>query len=236
MASSFNVVIGQPTLTEIQVMVFQSHLCMKFPTPMGIATLKGNQGIARHCYITLVRRPLKQEDQTSKNAPQEACPKDYYPMPNIDKLVKATFGNERLSLLDAYSGYHQVPMAPGDKEKSSFYVGDEIYCYVMMPFSLKNESATYQKMVTIMFQAQIGKNLEVYVDDFMVKSQKAKDYLAELDETFIQGLKRGKILDKDRLAFFSSFFFLTRASALLFFPLQPNKNHAAGSPPLKENG
>ncbi|GLU12495.1 hypothetical protein SLE2022_291700 [Rubroshorea leprosula] len=120
-------------------------------------------------------------DYTNLN---NACPKDCYPLPSIDKLVEAASGNERLSLLDAYSGYHQVPMAPEDEEKTSFYAGDEIYCYVMMPFGLKNAGATYQKMVTIVFHAQIGKNLEVYVDDIVVKSLKAEDHLADLDETF----------------------------------------------------
>ncbi|GKV42163.1 hypothetical protein SLEP1_g49600 [Rubroshorea leprosula] len=116
--------------------------------------------------------------------PNDACPKDCYPMPNIDKLVKATLGNKRLSLLDAYSGYHQVPMALEDEEKTSFYASDEIYCYVMMPFGLKNAGATYQKMVTIVFRAQIGRNLEVYVDDIVVKSLKADDHLTDLEETF----------------------------------------------------
>ncbi|GKV48883.1 hypothetical protein SLEP1_g55671 [Rubroshorea leprosula] len=114
----------------------------------------------------------------------QACPKDCYPMPNIDKLVEAASGNERLSLLDAYSGYHQVPMAHKDEEKTSFYADDEIYCYVMMPFGLKNAGATYQKMVTIVFLAQIGRNLEVYVDDIVVKSLKAGDHLTDLEETF----------------------------------------------------
>ncbi|GKV02707.1 hypothetical protein SLEP1_g15103 [Rubroshorea leprosula] len=57
MASSFNAVIGRPTLTEIRAVVSQSHLCMKFPTPTGIATLRGNQEVARHCYITSVTQP-----------------------------------------------------------------------------------------------------------------------------------------------------------------------------------
>ncbi|GKV35459.1 hypothetical protein SLEP1_g43722 [Rubroshorea leprosula] len=120
-------------------------------------------------------------DYTNLN---DACLKDCYPMPNIDKLVEAASGNERLSLLDAYSGYHHVPMAPEDEEKTSFYAGDEIYCYVMMPFGLKNAGATYQKMVTIVFRAQIGRNLEVYVDDIVVKSLKADNHLTDLEETF----------------------------------------------------
>ncbi|GKV13229.1 hypothetical protein SLEP1_g24273 [Rubroshorea leprosula] len=173
------------------------------------STLKGNQEVARHCYLTLATRPQKDKDQPAENPPQEihdnqqvmglkslitdlrmkpellrACPKDCYPMPNIDKLVEAASGNKRLSLLDAYSGYHQVLMALEDEEKTSFYAGDEIYCYVMMPFGLKNIGATYQKMVTIVFRAQIGWNLEVYVDDIVVKSLKAEDHLTDLEKTF----------------------------------------------------
>ncbi|GKV17643.1 hypothetical protein SLEP1_g28117 [Rubroshorea leprosula] len=120
-------------------------------------------------------------DYTNLN---DTCPKDCHPLPSIDRLVESASGNERLSLLDAYSGYHQVHMAPEDEVKTSFYAGDEIYCYVMMPFGLKNARATYQKMVTIVFRAQIGRNLEVYVDDIVVKSLKAEDHLTDLAETF----------------------------------------------------
>ncbi|GKV50967.1 hypothetical protein SLEP1_g57644, partial [Rubroshorea leprosula] len=70
MVSSFNVVIGQPTLTEIQAVVSQSHLCMKFPTPTGIATLRGNQEVARHCYITSVTQPQKGKTQIPEVDPK----------------------------------------------------------------------------------------------------------------------------------------------------------------------
>ncbi|GKV13892.1 hypothetical protein SLEP1_g24854 [Rubroshorea leprosula] len=111
-------------------------------------------------------------------------PKDYHPLPSIDKLVEAASGNERLSLLHAYSGYHQVHMAPQDEVKTIFYASDEIYCYVMRPFGLKNARATYQKKVTIVFRAQIDRNLEVYVDDIVVKSLKVEDHLTNLRKTF----------------------------------------------------
>ncbi|GKV45992.1 hypothetical protein SLEP1_g53015 [Rubroshorea leprosula] len=71
MASSFNVVIGRPTLTEIRAVVSQSHLCMKFPTPTGIATLRGNQEVARHCYITSVTQPQKGKTQTLEITPNQ---------------------------------------------------------------------------------------------------------------------------------------------------------------------
>ncbi|GKV02683.1 hypothetical protein SLEP1_g15081 [Rubroshorea leprosula] len=70
MAFSFNIVIDRPTLTEIRAVVSQSHLCMKFPTPMGITTLRGNQEVARHCYITSVTQPTKGKDKTPEVIPQ----------------------------------------------------------------------------------------------------------------------------------------------------------------------
>ncbi|GKV01868.1 hypothetical protein SLEP1_g14382 [Rubroshorea leprosula] len=76
----------------------------------------------------------------------EACPKDPYPLPNVKKLVERAAGHERMSFLDASSGYHQVQLLLDDQEKTTFYAGDAIYCYVMMPFGLKNAGATYQKL------------------------------------------------------------------------------------------
>ncbi|GKV51996.1 hypothetical protein SLEP1_g58606 [Rubroshorea leprosula] len=101
----------------------------------------------------------------------EACPKDPHPLPNVEKLVERAAGHERMSFLDASSGYHQVQLLLDDYEKMAFYAGDAIYCYVMMPFGLKNADATYQKLVQIIFKLQIGKNIEVYVDDMIVTSQ-----------------------------------------------------------------
>ncbi|GKV06415.1 hypothetical protein SLEP1_g18313 [Rubroshorea leprosula] len=213
MASSFNVVIGQPTLIEIRAVVSQSHLCMKFLTPMGIATLRGNQEVARHCYITSVTRPQKDKDQTPEANPQQILNNQQVmgveivdnrledetraiPVENVEeaikekveKLLQAGFVRKvdycewvaNLVLVKKAN----VPMALEDEEKTSFYAGDEIYCYVMMPFGLKNVGTTYQKMVTIVFRAQIGRNLEVYVGDIVVKSLKVEDHLTDLDETF----------------------------------------------------
>ncbi|GKV48032.1 hypothetical protein SLEP1_g54871 [Rubroshorea leprosula] len=98
----------------------------------------------------------------------DACPKDPHPLPNVEKLVERAAGHEWMSFLDASSGYHQVQLQLNDQEKNAFYAGDAIYCYVMMPFGLKNAGATYQKLVQIIFKLQIGRNIEVYVDDMIV--------------------------------------------------------------------
>ena len=59
----------------------------------------------------------------------EACPKDSFPLPRIDQIVDATAGHDILSFLDAFSGYHQIPMHPPDAEKTTFITSHRLYCY-----------------------------------------------------------------------------------------------------------
>ncbi|GKV42993.1 hypothetical protein SLEP1_g50340 [Rubroshorea leprosula] len=120
-------------------------------------------------------------DFTSLN---EACPKDLHPLPNVEKLVECVAGHEHMSFLDANSRYHQVQLWLDDQEKMTFYAGDAIYCYVIMPFGLKNAGATYQKLIQVVFKLQIGKNIEVYVDDMIITSLQAEDHVDDLNETF----------------------------------------------------
>ncbi|XP_059635648.1 uncharacterized protein LOC132277823 [Cornus florida] len=73
----------------------------------------------------------------------KACPKDSFPLPKIDQMVDATTGFERLTFVDAYSGYNQIPMNQEDEEKTVFITKKGTYCYRVMPFGLKNAGATY---------------------------------------------------------------------------------------------
>ncbi|XP_065039424.1 uncharacterized protein LOC135673957 [Musa acuminata AAA Group] len=137
-------------------------------------------------------------DYTSLN---DACPKDCYPLPKIDQLVDATAGHARLSFMDAYSGYNQIRMAPGDREHTAFLTNQGVYFYKVMPFGLKNAGATYQRTVNKMFAHQIGRNMEVYVDDMIVKSQEARTHLADLAEAFATLRKFGMRLNPTKCAF-----------------------------------
>ena len=119
----------------------------------------------------------------------KACPKDSFPLPHIDRLVKATAGHELLSFMDAFSGYNQILMRPDDQEKTAFITDRGTYCYKVMPFGLKNFGATYQRLVNRMFADQLGKTMEVYIDDMLVKSAREKDHVPQLRECF-------KILNK----------------------------------------
>ena len=101
----------------------------------------------------------------------KAYPKDSYLLPRIDQLVDSTAGHKLLSFMDAFSRYNQIRMDEADQEKTSFVTSQALFYYKVMPFGLKNAGATYQRLVNHMFRPQIGRNIEVYVDDMLVKSQ-----------------------------------------------------------------
>ncbi|KAL0453493.1 UNVERIFIED_CONTAM: Retrovirus-related Pol polyprotein from transposon.6 [Sesamum latifolium] len=115
----------------------------------------------------------------------KACPKDFHPLPRIDQLVDSTSGCELLSMMDASQGYHQIMLAPEDLKKVIFITSAGTFCYVAMPFGLKNTGATYQRLVDKIFRTQIERNVEVYVDDMLVKSKKIGDHVADLEEPFV---------------------------------------------------
>ena len=110
--------------------------------------------------------------------------KTLFPMPWIDQLVDATVGHSRMSFLDAFQGYHQIPLAMGDQEKMAFVTPTGNYHYKVIPFRLKNVGSTYQRMMTKMFELQLGKNIEVYIDDMMVKSKVVSEHVGNLGNIF----------------------------------------------------
>ena len=73
----------------------------------------------------------------------KACPKDDFPLPNIDLIVDLTAGHEILSLMNGFSGYNQIKIAEEDQHKTTFTTPWGTFCYNMMPFGLKNVGATY---------------------------------------------------------------------------------------------
>ncbi|CAL9028599.1 unnamed protein product, partial [Prunus brigantina] len=99
-------------------------------------------------------------------------------------LIDSTSGNQLLSFMDAYSGYNQIMMHEDDRAKTSFIIERGTYCYKVMPFGLKNAGATYQRLVNKIFKEQIGKTMDVYVDDMLVKAPERVDHIKNLAEAF----------------------------------------------------
>ncbi|GJR44109.1 reverse transcriptase domain-containing protein [Tanacetum coccineum] len=114
----------------------------------------------------------------------KACPKDCYPLLEIDWKIESLAGFHLKCFLEAYKGYHQIQMAEGDEYKTAFFVREGVFCYGKMPFGLKNARATYQRLVDKVFSKQIGRNLEACVDDMVIKSTSKEGMLSDIQETF----------------------------------------------------
>ena len=114
----------------------------------------------------------------------EACPKNNFPLLRIDQIVDASVGHGMLSFLDAFSSYHEIPMHQLDAEKTAFIIPHELYCYNVMPFSLKKAGATYQRLVKKIFRPLMGKTMEIYINNMLVKSKERPNHTKQLQETF----------------------------------------------------
>lgn len=130
-----------------------------------------------------------------------ACPKDSYPLSNIDTLVDYASGRGMLSFLDAYSGYNQIAMHPADEDKTTFMGEASNYCYKVMPFGLKNAGATYQRLMDKILSPLIGRNVQVYVDDMVVTSTQPIDHTTDLFELFTTINKYSLKLNPDKCVF-----------------------------------
>ena len=80
----------------------------------------------------------------------KVCPKDEFPLPNMDLLIDSAAGSAMFSFMDEFSGYNQIRMAPKDMEKTAFRTTIGNFYYTVMPFGLKNAGATYQRAMTAM--------------------------------------------------------------------------------------
>ncbi|GAU51332.1 hypothetical protein TSUD_412790 [Trifolium subterraneum] len=114
----------------------------------------------------------------------KATPKDDFPLPHIDVLVDNTTKSKVFSFMDGFSGYNQIKMAVEDREKTAFITPWGTFCYKVMPFGLTNAGATYQRGMTTLFHDMMHKEIEVYVDDMIVKSGTEEEHVEYLLKMF----------------------------------------------------
>ncbi|XP_071933752.1 uncharacterized protein [Coffea arabica] len=131
----------------------------------------------------------------------KASPKDDFPLPNIHILLDNTAGHEIESFCDCFAGYHQILMAEEDREKTAFITPWGTFCYRVMPFGLKNAGATYQRTMTTLFHDMIHREMEVYVDDIIIKSKRTEDHLDDLRKLFERLRKYNLKLNPAKCAF-----------------------------------
>ena len=112
--------------------------------------------------------------------------KDEYLMPITNMLINDALSYEILNFVDGHSSYNQIYIAKKDVLKIAFRCSSAVgtYEWVVLPFGLKNAGATYQRAMNTIFHDLIGKIMEVYVDDIVVKSIVVESYLENLRQAF----------------------------------------------------
>jgi hypothetical protein len=132
-----------------------------------------------------------------------ATPKNEYPMPVAEMLINAAAGHKMLSFMDGNAGYNQIFMAPEDIHKTAFKASGAVglFEYVVMTFGLKNAGATYQRAMNYIFHDLIGKLVEIYIDDVVVKSASAKGHLGYLRRVLERTRKFGLRMNPKKCAF-----------------------------------
>ena len=124
-------------------------------------------------------------------------------MPIADMLVDTAPGHKVISFMDGNAGYNQIFMAEEDIAKVAFRCPSAIslFQWVVMTFGLKNAGATYQRAMNYIFYKLIGRIVEIYIDDVVVKSKGYKEHLANLRETLECMRKHGLKMNPNKCAF-----------------------------------
>jgi hypothetical protein len=89
-----------------------------------------------------------------------------------------------MSLLDCFSGYHQIYVKEEDKANTSFITPFGTYYFIRMPEGLKNTRSTFSRLTKRVLESQVGRNIFTYMDDVVVASKNKEDHVADLAETF----------------------------------------------------
>jgi hypothetical protein len=139
----------------------------------------------------------------------KAYKKDPFLLPRMYAFIDKAVGCKKFSLLDCFSGYHQIWLKKEDEEKTSFTTPFETYCYTRILEWLKNAGATFARMTTVVLGPQLQINIITYVDDIVVMSKSEENHIEDLKETFtnlrrvglklnlekcILGVSKGKML------------------------------------------
>ena len=127
--------------------------------------------------------------------------KDAYPLPRIDKMLDTLARSKWFSTLDLASGYWQVQMHPGDREKTAFITRYGMYEFNVMPFGLCNAPATFQRLMDQVYKNIAWKFVVVYLDDTIIYSRTFNDHLKHLREVFLRIRKAGLKLNLEKCQF-----------------------------------
>ncbi|KAK1685880.1 hypothetical protein QYE76_046728 [Lolium multiflorum] len=159
------------------------HHSRRLSPPPGCATQSSRWPDAGHREKQLIHDAvaLAKAAQTGHAGCRQARTTHFQPADNTKKIRSDPAQPGKYVTIDAYSGYHQIPLNPDDQIKTSFITPYGAYRYTTMPFGLAG--ATYQRGMQKCLQI-IGRNVHAYVDDVVVKTKEMPTLLDDLRETF----------------------------------------------------
>ncbi|XP_052623609.1 uncharacterized protein LOC128128892, partial [Lactuca sativa] len=130
--------------------------------------------------------------------------KDHFPLPFIDQMLERLAGKSHYCCLDGYSGFHQIPVAPEDQEKTTFTCPFGTFAYRRMPFGLCNAPATFQRCMVSIFSEYVENIIEVFMDDFTVYGNSFQECLTNLTKILKRCIETNLVLNFEKCHFMVS--------------------------------
>ena len=127
--------------------------------------------------------------------------KGSYPLPRIEDIF-ATLGKSKFfSTLDLKSGYHQISIAPEDREKTALCTRTSLFEFNCMPFGIASAPAILQNMISKVLHGIEGKYAMAYLDDILIYSDRFENHLKHIEEIFKRLEKTDLCLNKNKCHF-----------------------------------
>ncbi|GJY53391.1 hypothetical protein Tco_0445055 [Tanacetum coccineum] len=112
----------------------------------------------------------------------KACAMDMYPLPEEGEGLASLMGYPYKCFLQLPKEYSQIRMAEEDEEKTGFHIEEGVYCFTHMPKELKNSATTLQRMMEKVLTDQRGRNVEIYLEEIVIKSKSKPDLVQDVKE------------------------------------------------------
>ncbi|KAK1680683.1 hypothetical protein QYE76_041531 [Lolium multiflorum] len=184
--SSYHVIFGRPTYHKFHARACYIYNKLKIPGPKGMITVSGDYKKAHECELgeaAFAESVISGEELKGYRAAVD---------PTEMQTTKKQISEDKASFKAAIET-KKIRMKESDQKATSFITPFGTYCYVTMPFGLKNAGATYQRTMQRCLKDQIGRNVHAYVDDIAVMTRKGSDLISDLTETF-ENLRRYKMM------------------------------------------
>ncbi|XP_075507621.1 uncharacterized protein LOC142544461 [Primulina tabacum] len=225
--SSYNIILGRPAMNELRAVASTYHKKIKFPVGARVGEVRGDQPSSRKCYVEAVRADQSRTRKEGKKARVDG----ERTMGRGEVHFVTEEEQEELTVISPLIAEHQLNILPGShpvKQKKRHFGSEkdklidaqikellkaghirEIQFPTWLSNVVLNAGATYQRLMDKVFEKQLGRNVEVYVDDILSKSREGASFISDLEETFatlmhygiklnpancIFGVKSGKFL------------------------------------------